>query len=72
MRLGEVGDEFTIAPDQIIAEGDTVVALGTCSWKHKSTGAPAKVKMVHVWTVDDGKLATFQQHIDTVKVRELS
>ncbi len=72
MRLGEVGDQFTISPDQLVADGDTVVALGTCSWKHKATGAPATVKMVHVWTVEDGKLARFQQHIDTVKVRELS
>jgi ketosteroid isomerase-like protein len=72
MRLGEIGDEFAPVPDQYIAEGDTVVALGTYSWKHKSTGAPAQVKMVHVWTVADGKLATFQQHVDTVKVREFS
>jgi ketosteroid isomerase-like protein len=72
MRLGEIGDEFAPVPDQYIAEGDTVVALGTYSWKHKTTGAPAQVKMVHVWTVTDGKLATFQQHVDTAKVRELS
>lgn len=72
MRLGEVGDEFAAVPDQVIAEGDTVVALGTYSWKQKSSGAPAKVKMAHVWTVADGKLATFQQHVDTLRVRELS
>jgi ketosteroid isomerase-like protein len=72
MRLGEVGDEFAAVPDQVIAEGNTVVALGNYSWKHKTSGAPARVKMVHVWTVADGKLATFQQHVDTVRVRELS
>ena len=72
MRLGEVGDEFAPVPDKIIAEGDTVVVLGTYSWKNKSSGAPATVKMVHVWTVANGKLATFQQHVDTVRVRELS
>lgn len=72
MRLGEVGDEFAAVPDQIVAEGDTVVALGNYSWKHKNSGAPAKVKMAHVWTVADGKLATFQQHVDTLMVRELS
>lgn len=72
MRLGDVFDGFAIEMDQIIADGDTVVALGTCSWKHKTTGAPARVKLVHVWTVADGKLTTFQQHIDTVMVRELS
>jgi len=32
-RLGEVGDEFAIVPDQIIAEGDTVVALA-CFARH--------------------------------------
>jgi uncharacterized protein len=72
MRLGEVGDDFAPEPEQIIAEGDTVVVLGSYTWKHKSTGAPAKVKMVHVWTVADGKVATFQQHVDTLMVRELS
>lgn len=72
MRLGEIGDDFALAFDQFVAEGDTVVALGTYSWRHKATGAPAEVKMAHVWTVADGKLATFQQHVDTLKVRELS
>ena len=72
MRLGEVGDEYTVIPDQFVADGDTVVVLGGYSWKHKDTGAPAAVKMAHVWTVNDGKLASFQQHVDTVKVRELS
>jgi ketosteroid isomerase-like protein len=48
------------------------VALGNYTWKHKSTGQPASVKMAHVLTVDGGKLVAFQQHVDTVKVRELS
>lgn len=72
MRLGEIGDEFAAVPDKIVAEGDTVVAFGNYTWKHKSSGDPAEVKMAHVWTVADGKVATFQQHVDTVRVRELS
>lgn len=72
MRLGEVGDEFAVVPDQFVADGNTVVALGSYRWKHKESGAPAEVKMAHVWTVEDGKLATFQQHVDTAMVRELS
>jgi len=72
MRLVEFGDEFAAVPDQFVADGDTVVALGNYTWKHKTSGAPAKVKMAHVWTVADGKLATFQQYVDTVMVRELS
>ena len=72
MRLGEIGDHFAVVPEQFVADGDTVVALGHLAWKHKSTGAPALVKTAHVWTFEGGKAASFLQHIDTVKVRELS
>lgn len=71
MRLGEVGDEFAVIPDQFVADGDTVVALGHYTWKRKSSGEPASVKMAHVWTIDGGKAVAFQQHVDTVRVREL-
>jgi hypothetical protein len=72
MRLGEIGDDFAVIPEKIIGDGDTVVALGSYTWKHKSSGEPAVVKMVHVWTVEGGKAVAFQQHVDTLRVRELS
>ena len=72
LRLGEIGDHFAVVPDTFVADGDTVVAIGTYTWKHRSTGHPACVKMAHVWTVRDGKAVAFQQHVDTAKVRELS
>ena len=28
MRLGEIGDEWAAVPEQVVADGDTVVALG--------------------------------------------
>jgi ketosteroid isomerase-like protein len=71
-RLGEIGDDFTVQPQHFVADGDTVVALGSYTWKHKSSGQPAVVKMVHVWTMNRGKAVAFQQHVDTVRVRELS
>jgi uncharacterized protein len=72
MRLGEVGDDFAVVPEQFVADGDTVVVLGNYTWKHKSSGEPAVVKMAHVWTVDGGKGVAFQQHVDTLQVRDLS
>lgn len=72
MRLGEIGDHYAVVPGQFVADGDTVVLLGNYTWKHKTTGEPASVKMAHVWTVRDGKIVAFQQHVDTVRVRELS
>ena len=72
MRLGEIGDDFAAVPEHLVADGETVVALGSYTWKHKSSGEPAAVKMVHVWTMNGGKAVAFQQHVDTLKVRELS
>ena len=72
VRLGEIGDHFSVVPEQYVADGDTVVTLGTYTWKQKGTGEPASVKMAHVWTIRDGKIADFRQHLDIAKVRELS
>lgn len=71
MRLGEIGDNFSLNITQLVAEGDTVVVLGTYSWNRKGSGEPAEVKMAHVWTFDSGKLTRFQQHVDTAKARSL-
>ena len=72
MRLGEIGDDFTVTPTRFVAEGDVVVAVGTYSWKHRSTGEPATVQMAHVWTLRDGKIISFEQLVDTLKVQERS
>lgn len=71
MRLGENGDNFSLNVAQLSADDDAVVALGTYTWKRKDSGEPAEVKMAHVWTLEDGKLIRFQQHIDTAKKRYL-
>ena len=71
IRVGEIGDNFAVVPNQFIAEGDTVVTLGTYSWNHKVTREPAAVKMIHVWTFADGKVTRYVQYVDTAKVRDL-
>lgn len=71
MRLGEIGDNFAVNITQFVADGDTVVALGTYSWNRKGSVEPAEVKIAHVWTLVDGKLTRFQQHVDTAKGRYL-
>jgi ketosteroid isomerase-like protein len=71
MRLGEIGDNFSVNVTQLVAEGDTVVGLGTYSWNRTGSGEPAEVKIAHVWTLDSGKVTRFQQHVDTAKERYL-
>lgn len=70
MRLGEVGDDFRVNATRLVAEDDTVVALGTYTWKRHSTGEPSEVQMAHVLTLRDGKIISFEQHVDTLKVQE--
>ena len=41
MRLGEIGDNFSLNVDQLVADGDTVVALGTYNWNRIGSGEPA-------------------------------
>lgn len=72
MRLGEIGDNFGVVPEQFVADGDTIVTLGNYTWKRKSNGHPASVNMAHVLTIRGGKVVAFQQHVDTARVRELS
>ena len=71
MRLGEFSDNWAVAIDRYIADGDTVVADGKYTWNHKETGEFCEVRMAHVWTLEEGKIVSFLQHVDSAKVREL-
>mgnify|MGYP000238815430 CR=1 FL=1 len=71
MRLGEFSDNWGVSIERYIADGDTVVADGRYTWNHKGTGEPCSVRMAHVWTLADGKIRAFQQHVDTATFRDL-
>jgi len=70
MRLGEIGDNWGVVVERLIAEENTVVADGKYTWNHKQSGEPCEARMAHVWTLADGKATSFLQHVDTVRVRE--
>ena len=70
MRLGEFSDNWGVSIDRYIADGDTVVADGRYTWNHKETGEPCEVRMAHIWTVENGKVKTFLQHVDSKRVQE--
>jgi uncharacterized protein len=71
MRLGEIGENFALHIDQLVAEDETVVALGRYTWNRNDSGEPAEVKMAHVWTLAAGKVTAYHQHVDTAKERYL-
>jgi ketosteroid isomerase-like protein len=57
---------FAVTPQQLIASGDTVAAVVRYTGTGKISGKALDLEVVHVWDVQDGKLARFRQFIDTV------
>jgi len=58
-------ESFSIAPDEFIEDGDTVVVLSHSESKGKETGKEVKLPWVHVWRFRDGKAAEVQALTDT-------
>lgn len=69
VKLATEWEGYQAVPDQLVAEGDTVVALGHYSGTYRATGKSFRAPFVHVWTVRDGKFVKFVQHTDTVVVQ---
>jgi uncharacterized protein len=66
-RILQEWDGFTVAPEEILDAGDTVIALGRYIGTFKATGKSMRIQIAHVWRVKDGKAAQFQQYADTLQ-----
>jgi ketosteroid isomerase-like protein len=71
-RIGGEWDGFQAIPHKLVAQGDTVVALGRYKGVYKATGRPLDAQMVHVWRVKDGKVVGFQQYTDTLQTARVT
>ena len=54
--------------DEYIAQGDMVVARGSCSWTFKKTGKVAVTPKIDFWRFKDGKAVEFYEYFDTAAV----
>jgi ketosteroid isomerase-like protein len=54
--------EFT--PREFIAQGDKVVVLGHGAWTAKDTGQDFESDWVHIFTIQDGRIAVFREFMD--------
>lgn len=65
-RLAEDFETFEVEIDTIFSEGDLVVTAG----RYRGTGRESDVtiapRIASFWTVKNGKIAAFQQHVDTL------
>ena len=51
--------------DDLVAEGDKVVAIGSASWRYNKTGRVVETPKVDVWQFRDGKAVSFYEYYDT-------
>ena len=66
-RLGSEWDGLSARPEEYLDAGDRVVVLGRYTGTCKATGRPADAQFAHVWRVEGGKAAAFQQYTDTLQ-----
>lgn len=71
VRLGGEWDYFDATPSEYISADDKVVTIGRYTAKHGQTGKEMDIPFVHVWTVEDGKITSFQQYTDTLTHTEV-
>jgi uncharacterized protein len=64
-------DGFTLVRESFIASDEAVAVVVRYTGTGKATGKALNVPAAHVWEIRDGKLARFQQFIDTVKYAEV-
>jgi uncharacterized protein len=71
MKLGTEWDAFTVHPKEFYDAGDTVVVEGRYTGTYKATGKSADAQFCHVFKIKNGKLASFQQFVDTAQMQNV-
>jgi ketosteroid isomerase-like protein len=68
-----VGDwkGFSVAIEELLDAGDTIVALGRYGGICKSTGREQHTQLVHVWRISGSKVVRFQQYADTLHIAKV-
>jgi len=52
--------------ERIVAEGDTVVWIGRCAWRHRQTGQEIDTPKVDIWTFRDGRAVRILEMFDSL------
>jgi len=70
-RIGAEWDGFTVHPQIFHDAGVVVVVEGRYTGTCKSTGKSLDAQLCHVWTIRNGKVARFQQFVDTAQLQDV-
>jgi ketosteroid isomerase-like protein len=71
MRIGAEWDGFKVNPKDFHDAGATVVVEGRYGGTHKATGKALDAQFCHVWKIRNGKIASFQQFVDTAQLQDV-
>jgi ketosteroid isomerase-like protein len=72
MRIGSEMEGFEVVPERFLADSDEVVMIGRYRAKQGiATGKPLDAQALHLWTVRAGKVARFQQFVDTRQLADV-
>jgi len=70
-RIGAEWDGFAAHPKTFHDAGDVVVVEGRYTGTYKFTGKALDAQLCHVWTIRNGKVARFQQFVDTAQLQDV-
>ena len=67
-RLSSEWLDYNASAEHFVSDGADVVVLGVYSGTYRATGRFMKARFAHHWTLDDGKVVSFEQYVDSHKV----
>ena len=68
-KVAELTETQPIA-EEFFESGETVVAIGWLRGKAKLTGKPIDLRIVHAWTLQDGRVIRYEPFMDATKMLE--
>ena len=70
-RIGADWEYWTIT-DQVyhVTLEAMIIVTARYNGKHKITGKVIRAQVIHMWTLNDGKITKFQQYADTLQVTQ--
>lgn len=68
-RIGAEWDGFTIHIKSFYGAGESVIVEVRYSGTYKPTSKSIDAQACHVWDLKDGKVARFQQYVDTAQLQ---
>ena len=69
-RLGSEWIDYKFSPEDYIANEDKVVSYGTYSGTYKKTNKYFGARVAHIWKLNNGKIISFEQFVDSKSVDE--